>query len=119
MAKVLDTLRKLKENRQYITVNLGNESIQLKRVDAATYQMALQEVTEEMEEKEVLSAAFSFDYTAKCVTRVIDGIDMEEAKEMLVSFGGLTGDFAKGVMEACGMKQNDLMDDIDEGDGGN
>ena len=118
MAEVLNTLRKIQKNRKFITVDVDGETIKLKRVDAFTYQTIMQELTDEMDNGK-LSAAFSFEYAAKCVTRVIDGIELEEAKELLVSLGGIGGEFNEAVMQACGIKAANISDDMQDGDGGN
>ena len=117
MPSVLDTLRKVKENRKTVSVNIDGQTVQLNRVDAATYQEILQEVSDQSQGG--MTIAMSFDFTAKCVTHVVDGLDLEEAKDLLAACGGINGEFAKAVLDACGINSVNVSDDLMEGDGGN
>ena len=117
MAKVLDAIRRAKENRKHVTVIYEGETIQLKRVDGATYQAIMQDVSKGTDRQG--DAEYLLDFTARCYTHVIDGLDFEEAKDLVAACGGVNGDLSKAVMDACGLKSLELLDDLDEGDGGN
>ena len=117
MANVLDTLRKVKENRKTVSVVLDGQTIELKRVDAATYQEILQAVTAKSDGG--MTIAMSLEFTAMCVTKVVDGLDLDEAKELLTACGGINGELAKAALDACGINSVNLGEDLAEGDGGN
>ena len=117
MPSVLDTLRKIKDKRQFVDCVIDGQTIQLKRVDAATYQELLQAITAKSDGG--MSVAMSLDFTAMCVTKVVDDLDLDEAKELLTACGGINGEFAKAVLDACGINSANVADDMAEGDGGN
>ena len=117
MAKVLDAIRRAKENRKYVNITYEGQAISLKRVDGATYQSIMQEVTGIGDRSG--DTEFILDFTARCFQHVIDGLDLAEAKDLIATCGGLNGELSQAVMDACGLKNLDLADDLDEGDGGN
>ena len=117
MAKVLDAIRRAKQNRKYVTITYEGETIQLNRVDGATYQSIMQEVTGIGDRAG--DTEYILEFTARCFQHVIDGLDLDEAKDLIATCGGLNGELAQAVMDACGLKNVDLADDMDDGDGGN
>ena len=115
----LAAIRQLEKQTRTITVTARGIDIELKRPNAATYQILAEKAAEHKEDDK--KVGWIIDVAALCVAACVPGLTEEEAAEIIPAAGGMSSDLVRESMSLCGadFSMVPIKKDIDKPPAGN